>query len=223
MTQPRITAVVAAYVAALLLIAAIRAATGTDSPLAALSPFATWLYIGTIVVAINALPRAGISIDRLGFTPFRLQHLWLGLIGMGVIFGLSWGLAPLWEQLPGGERDLSRFDGLEGSPAELAKLLAMSWTFAAFGEELAFRILLLQGLIAVLGNSRGPLMTAVVLQALVFGLVHAYQGPVGVVQTFTNGLVYGAITVRGGNAIWPAALAHGLGNTLGLTRLYLGY
>ncbi|MEE4190274.1 MAG: type II CAAX endopeptidase family protein [Halieaceae bacterium] len=223
MKQPQVAAVVACYGGALLLIAAIRAATGTTSPLAVLSPFATWLYIGTIVVAINALPRAGVSIDRLGFTQFRLQHLLLGLIGMAVIFGLSWGLAPLWEQLPGGERDLSRFDGLQDSPAELAKLLAMSWTFAAFGEELAFRILLLQGLVAVLGHSRQGLVLAVVLQALVFGLGHGYQGPVGVAQTFINGLVYGAITLRGGNAIWPAALAHGLGNTLGLTRFYLGY
>ncbi len=223
MNRTLVTGLVAAYIAALLFVAAIRHATGTDSALAALAPFATWLYIGAVVVAVNVMVRAGLNLNRFGFTQFRLKHLWLGLAGMAVIQGLAWGLEPVWDSLFEQSRDLSRFDGVVGSPAELAKLLAVSWTFAAFGEELAFRILLLQGLLAVLGRSRGALVAAVVLQAAVFGAGHAYQGPVGAIETFLSGLVYGTVTVLGGFAIWPAALAHGLGNTIGLTRLFLGY
>lgn len=211
---------VCAYTAALLLIAAIRFANGADTGLAALAPYATWLYVAAVVLALNLLPRAGLQFDRFGFSNLQWQHLLLGLVGLAAIQVLAWVLGPLWESLFSDGRDLSRFEDIGGSPAELIKLLALSWTFATFGEELAFRILLLQGLVAVLGKGRGKLVSAVILQAAVFAATHAYQGPVGMVETFLSGLVYGAITVLGGFAIWPAALAHGAGNTVGLLRLY---
>lgn len=220
MKQAHAPALLCVYVAALLTVAAIRYSAGSASPLAALAPLATWLYIAIVVIALNTLPATGITFNRFGFVRLRWQHLGLGLLGLLVVQLLDWSLAPLWESLAGGGRDLSRFEAIAGSPAELARLLALSWTVAAFGEELAFRILLLQGLITVLGPGRGTLVLAVTLQATVFAAVHAYQGPVAVIETFISGLVYGAITVLGGYAIWPAALAHGAGNTVGLLRLY---
>ena len=65
-------------------------------------------------------------------------------------------------------------------------------------------------------------MAAVVLQALIFGLVHLYQGPAGVAGTTLSGIAFGTITVMARGAIWPAALAHGINNTIGLLTIYHG-
>ena len=43
--------------------------------------------------------------------------------------------------------------------------------------------------------------------AALFGLGHAYQGVLGVLQTFTVGLVLAAVAVWRGS-IWPCILAH---------------
>lgn len=220
MSQPKAAAITSAYIAALLLIAAIRFAADTDLPLAALAPYATGLYIATVVLAVNLLMRSGVNFDSFGFTALRPQHLLLALLGVVAIQILPWGLTSLWEAVALESRDLSRFESVSNSTRELLKLLALSWTFAAFGEELAFRILLLRSLVAAMGSTRWAVPAAVLLQALVFGAVHAYQGTAGAIETFFSGLVYGTITVLGGYAIWPAAVAHGLGNSICLLRLY---
>lgn len=117
-------------------------------------------------------------------------------------------------------RDLSRFSGIAGSPGALAQLLVMNWTFAAFGEELAFRIVLMRGIAFGLGDSRSARIIALVLQAIVFGLIHMYQGPAGIAGSMVNGLIFGALVLLGRGSIWPAALAHGANNTIGIFQLY---
>ena len=103
-------------------------------------------------------------------------------------------------------------------------LLTFGWlrtqSGAAFGEELTFRILLMRGIAFALGDSRVAFALALLLQAMIFGLVHAYQGPAGIAGTMTSGLIYGALTLAACGSIWPAALAHGINNTIGLLQLY---
>ena len=62
-----------------------------------------------------------------------------------LVFALLWSLFQLGVTMPianhvsGVVQDLSGFEGLEGNVGMLAGLLVLSWTFAAFGEELAYR------------------------------------------------------------------------------------
>jgi membrane protease YdiL (CAAX protease family) len=126
------------------------------------------------------------------------------------------------EELLGGGRDLERFAGVEGSVSALMLLLATNWTFAAFGEEFAYRIILMRAIAYVLGDTRIALMCALLLQAAIFGLIHAYQGPTGIAGSAISGLVFGAVTIAARWSIWPAALAHGGNNTFGIIALYLG-
>jgi hypothetical protein len=100
--------------------------------------------------------------------------------------------------------------------------LVTNWTFAAFGEEFAYRILLMRAIAYVLGDTRFALVCAVLLQAVIFGLVHAYQGTAGIAGSAISGVVFGAVTVAARWSIWPAALAHGGNNTFGIVALYLG-
>lgn len=115
----------------------------------------------------------------------------------------------------------TRFAGIAGDPLAFAGILAIAWTTAAFGEELLFRGFLqgrLQRLFARL--SMGGVLAAL-LQASVFGLAHAYQGPTGMLTSASIGLVFGLACLRS-RSIWPLVLAHGLVDSLSLTALFLG-
>jgi membrane protease YdiL (CAAX protease family) len=101
-------------------------------------------------------------------------------------------------------------------------VLPFIWLFGAFGEEFFYRGFLMTKIARGLGESRAAWIVAVILQALIFGLAHAYQGPVGIVGTGMTGLIYGFATLVCGRSLWPAILAHGAIDTLGFTLLYLG-
>lgn len=189
----------------------------------AIASYATELYIAVTVIAAILLRRLGAPVRRLGFhaTPGTVRILLLAAAGVALIQATSFLLEPLVDKVFGGTRDLSRFSGVAASPVEMLKLMALSWTFAAFGEELAFRILLMRGIAFALGDTRLAFGVALVAQAIVFGLVHAYQGPAGIVGTGINALIFGGLTLAARGSIWPAAIAHGSNNSIGIVALYL--
>jgi len=188
-----------------------------------LTAYSTVIYIGVTILAAVLLTRAGLPMKRLGFGPrFRpVRYLVLATIGVGLIQMSGLLLDPISERIFGETRDLARFSDVAGSPSALIKLLALNWTVAAFGEELAFRIVLMRGIAFSLGDSRMAFVIALIVQAIVFGIVHAYQGPAGIVGTGINGLIFGGLTLVARGSIWPAAIAHGSNNTIGIFELYL--
>ncbi|NNF16763.1 MAG: CPBP family intramembrane metalloprotease [Gammaproteobacteria bacterium] len=187
-----------------------------------LSAYATLIYVGLSVLSAILLIRVGVPIRRLGFV--AVERRWflpvLVVLGVAILQLSSSLLAPVWEHMFGSGRDMTRFSEVARSNSALAKLLVLNWTVAAFGEELAFRILLMRGIAYALGDSRAAFVIALVAQTVVFGLVHAYQGPAGIAGTVISGLVYGGLTLAARGSIWPAALAHGLNNTIGIIELY---
>ncbi len=76
---------------------------------------------------------------------------------------------------------------------------------AGVGEELAFRGYLLPTLAGVTGSPWG----AALLSSVVFGILHAYQGWLGVVRTGVLGLLLAASFLISGT-LWPAILAHAI-------------
>lgn len=100
--------------------------------------------------------------------------------------------------------------------------LPFIWLFAAFGEEFFYRGFLMTKIARGLGEGRLAWIFAVILQAVLFGLAHSYQGAVGMVGTGIVGLIYGAVTLAFARSILPAIIAHGAVDTLGFTLLYLG-
>lgn len=69
-------------------------------------------------------------------------------------------------------------------------------------EELLFRLALPALLFAVLGNA----IAAFGIAAVLFGLLHVYQGWVGVLVTFVLGLLFTVIYLAGGSIVWPILL-----------------
>lgn len=206
----------------LLLMGGLRLAGAYPGPLAPLAGYATPGYVAITVVFTVLLMRAGLPLNRLGFglrPDFRTLLLAVAAIVVLQVFDAA--LNPLIEGILG-ERNLERFSDVEGSAASLASLLVLNWTVAAFGEELAYRIVLMRAISCALGDSRTANIVALVLQAVMFGLVHAYQGPAAIVGSTVSGLVFGAVTLAGRRSIWPAALAHGGNNTISILALYHG-
>lgn len=187
-----------------------------------LAGYATLIYIGLTVIATISLTRIGVPIRHLGFVMTVRPWIVIALALLGVaILQLSGSLlTPLWEHIFGSGRDLTRFSDVAGSPIALVQLLTLSWTIAAFGEELAFRIVLMRGISYALGDDRKAFAIALVAQAIVFGLIHAYQGPAGIASSAISGLVFGGLTLAARGSIWPAVLAHGLNNTIGIMEVY---
>ncbi len=212
------------FAGGLLTVAMLRYLSVHASEPPAVASYASLLYIGLAVAAVIIMSRTQVPIPRLGFAlPIALwKTIALGLLGVALLQFAGWALDPLWDRWFGGGRDLQRFSGVAGSQSELVKLLVLSWTFAAIGEELTFRILLMRAVAYALNDSRGAFIIALVVQAIVFGFVHAYQGPAGIGGTFVSGLIYGGLTLAARFSIWPAVIAHGLSNTIGILELYAG-
>lgn len=103
------------------------------------------------------------------------------------------------------------FDMVPQMPRWLVPLVAV---FVGLHEEALFRGFILSRLRALCGST----IAAVLISTLIFGILHAYQGMIGVVQTGTVGLVLAVVAVRS-RSIWPAILAHGIFNTIGLTLI----
>jgi membrane protease YdiL (CAAX protease family) len=76
---------------------------------------------------------------------------------------------------------------------------------AGVGEELAYRGFLVPALAMTFGSVWG----AALLSSLVFGVLHAYQGWLGIVRTALLGMVLATSFVVTGS-LWPAIITHAL-------------
>lgn len=224
MTRTRLI-ILTGFIGALILAALLRLAGFVESALTPYAGYSTLVYIGASVVAAVALARTGLGLDRFGFgIPFRLSHLGIALAGVAILQAWAAFGLPLVEGLmnaePGAGSD--RFSDIEGDVGALVSLLLVSWTVAAVGEEFSFRMVLMRGLKETLGGGAGPAVLALLVSAAVFGIIHMYKGPLGMVSSSVSGLVFGICVLAGRGAIWPAILCHGLNNTIGILRIYDG-
>ena len=96
------------------------------------------------------------------------------------------------------------------SSAEIAHFVLFSVN-AGFSEELFFRLLLPLLITIVVSNA----LVAFLAAAIIFGLVHVYQGWVGVVATTILGLLLSALYL-GTGSIWIAIVAHALLDVINL-------
>ncbi len=107
--------------------------------------------------------------------------------------------------------------------AYLIWMTLVVWGSAAFGEELLARGFLLHRLQVVFGRGLVGVTIAVIGQAAIFGLLHAIQGPTGIVITAYVGLVLAVVYFASGRNLWAPILAHGLMDSASLTLMYLGH
>jgi hypothetical protein len=119
--------------------------------------------------------------------------------------------------------DLSALAELHNHPGVLALALALTWTVAAFGEELVWRGYVLNRIAEVLGSIGGRFAIAVILSSAVFGLAHYDQGITGVTENIIDGAILAFLYLASGRNLWVPILAHGITDTVDCILLYSGH
>ncbi|MDT8369558.1 MAG: CPBP family intramembrane glutamic endopeptidase, partial [Longimicrobiales bacterium] len=100
------------------------------------------------------------------------------------------------------------------TPAERSTFAFASCVSGA-GEELAYRGFLLSLLVATFDAA----WIAVLVSSLAFAILHAYQGPLGIVRTAVIGVIF-AWAVLATGSVWPVVVGHIIIN--GVAGLVLG-
>jgi hypothetical protein len=120
---------------------------------------------------------------------------------------------PVVIRLTGQPVDRTSFDVLRGNVTALIFGLLVVWTLAAFGEELIFRGYLMNTLKHILPHKNGGWFLPCVVNAILFGFGHTYQGISGIILLAVVGLLYALFYLASGRNLWVPILMHGLYDT----------
>jgi uncharacterized protein len=101
--------------------------------------------------------------------------------------------------------------------------LLLVWTFAAFGEEIAYRGYLLTRAADVGMRSTAAYWTAIALVSILFGYGHYYKGASGVIDSGVAGLILGAAYMFAGRNLWASIFAHGFIDTFAVIDAFFGW
>ena len=130
---------------------------------------------------------------------------------------------PLGQLLFNQPKNLEVFEPIRDDLGMLLLYLAFMWMLAAVAEEVIWRGFVMRELAAILGQGRRGWLLALALSSVLFGILHYYQGPEGMLQTTFGGLVLGGLFLAGGGrSLWLPILVHGFYNTVSFVLIYLG-
>jgi membrane protease YdiL (CAAX protease family) len=101
--------------------------------------------------------------------------------------------------------------------------LLLVWTFAAFGEEIAYRGYLLTRAADIGRRSTMAYWLGIVVVSILFGYGHYYKGPSGIIDSGIAGLILGAAYMVAGRNLWACVLTHGFIDTFGVIEAFFGW
>jgi membrane protease YdiL (CAAX protease family) len=178
-----------------------------------------------LAVAWGSMWLRGVSWRDAGLS---LPPRWRRVVLIGVAAGIAMWLLeffvtmPLLHRVLGYWPDLTTFNDLVGSIELLVIYLALNWVLAAFGEEMVWRGYALPRVAQFCGSGTRAWIVALVVVNVAFGLAHLYQGPSGVIQATIGGVLLGILYIATGRNLVAPVLAHGIGNSIDFTVMYLG-
>jgi hypothetical protein len=198
------------------------------------------ILAGLILYALGYLPFPILPLFLVAWASLRLRRMhwrdvglkrpnrWLPTIRLALLIGIGYQvvdivlIAPVLQKLTGEAVDLAQFSGIHGNLFLLIASLVVSWTLAAFIEEMFFRGYLLNRIMDIAGRQRVGIAIAIVGNSLIFGAAHFYQGTAGVVDTTLAGIVLGVLYFVAMRNLWLPILTHGVIDTIGFLLIYLG-
>ena len=159
---------------------------------------------------------------QVGNTP-----LWKSIL-IGIVLGVSFELfaayftTPIISDIFGAEPDMSELQGVKGNLTLLILFISLSWTLAAFGEEICFRGFLMNRFAKLFGETKSAWIISLVLSSILFGYGHTEQGISGWIQEGLSGLYLGIMFLAFGKNLTVPIVSHGVSNTLAFILIYYG-
>jgi len=112
---------------------------------------------------------------------------------------------------------------IAGNAKVAAVALLIVWTFAAFGEEIAYRGYLLTRAADIGRKSTTAYWLGIVLVSILFGYGHYYKGPSGIIDSGIAGLILGTAYMVAGRNLWACILTHGFIDTFAVIDAFFGW
>ena len=184
-----------------------------------------WLLIGnavfTLIVLFLNKKALGWTWSQLGLS--KPKNWWEPLvvtagIFIAVILVITF-VQPIYRQW-GTEPNIDHLMVLNNNLPLFLISLVLVWISSALISNLVFKAFLINSLDILLCRNEWSPWVAMVLSALIFGLMHAWQGLGGILTTMTIGLIFGTAFLLNNRRIWAIILAHGLIDTLSLWSIY---
>jgi uncharacterized protein len=161
----------------------------------------------------------------LGWGLFRS---WAVTLTLGLFFGLANELLELFVTQPllvhffHRWPDLSDLRPLVGNPKMLLVALALTWTLAAFAEELVYRGYLMNRVADLFGRTRTAWMVSLILTSMLFGFGHYDQGAIGQIENVIGGFLLAIFYLACGRKLAVPIVAHGVQDTIDVVLIFLG-
>ena len=154
----------------------------------------------------------------------RPRNLVLALLGAVALYGLAYlastRLVPVLAGLFSATQGPDFLGYIRGNTLAFGGWIAIAWLVGGFAEELLFRGFLIDRATVAFGSGWVACGGAVLLQAVLFGVLHLYQGSLGCVFAGTMALIYGVAYLAFGRNLWPLILVHGTWNTVAIAGVY---
>lgn len=159
----------------------------------------------------------------------RRPRSWGKTITIGISVGIITQLFALFVLIPLLQKtnieplDYSRFKTLNGNFGMFLMYLTISWTTAGFGEELIFRGFLMGHFARLFGGKKAGWWLSLVVVSVIFALVHAYQGPMGMILIMFPAILFGIMYIMSGFNLWYTIIAHGTADTFVFLMFFTGF
>ena len=158
----------------------------------------------------------------------RRNRSWPLTLALGVTAGLLmegfelFASQPLLIRLTGKQPDFSDFQALHGNLKLLSLGLALTWTLAAFGEEMVWRGYLMNRVAGLGGHTRMAWFVSLIVVNTAFGYAHSNQGITGILDEGLMGVLLGLFYLGTGCNLSVPIISHGVADTVDMFLIFLG-
>lgn len=159
---------------------------------------------------------------------WAIYRSWSRTFALGVLLGIGNELLELFVTQPLLVRlfhrwpDLSDLRPLVGNRNLLGLALLLTWTLAAFGEELVYRGYLMNRVADLFGRTRTAWTLSLILTSILFGFGHYDQGAIGQIENVIGGCLLAVFYVVCGQKLAVPIVAHGVQDTIDVLLIFLG-
>lgn len=174
-------------------------------------------------LALTSLGIRKIEWKDIGFSfkDFSIKKILLGIVvAIVYYYAEQYIIGPIASKFaPEGLPEI--FD-IKGNVSKLIIGLVVSWTTAAFLEEIVFRGYLIHRLIDLIGETLLTKIIIILITGVAFGFVHSYQGLNGAISAGFIGVFQAIVYFANNKKLTIPIIAHGTFDTIGFTLLFLG-